>query len=308
MQADPLPSWDDGKSKQNILTFVNEVTSDSHPSYVPPEERIATFDNDGTLWAEKPIDCQVMFIFSRVFELEKEHPDWQGIQPFKAVLRNDTKYLENLGNPKFECQLKDLILATYSGMHQGVFQELVSTFLINTEHPRFKVKYTEVVYQPMLELLDFLRGNDFKLFICTGGGVDFVRAFSESVYGIPRENVIGASVKYEFLETDNVIFRKMEINSKNDNKSKPENIQLHIGRIPVIAVGNSDGDLQMLKYTDAGKGPSLKVLLHHDDAEREYDYDKGTKEAIRVAKEQNWTIVSIKDDFKRVFPFEKERN
>ncbi len=328
IQADPLPSWNDGKAKQAILKFVKEVTDvNNKESYVPPAERIAVFDNDGTLWAEKPTDFGYMFISHLIAQEEK----LRDMQPFKAALEavegKNYEYFRNLGKSEAgQYELLKLVLGTHSGMNQREFQELAKGFLYddNEIHPRFNVPYKELVYQPMLELLYYLRANDFKLFICTGAMVEFVRAFSEDTYGISRENVIGSSLRYTFQETDQgpVILRGKNnsceeemFNSYNNYNSKPENIQLHIGRVPIITVGNSDGDLQMMQYTDDGKGPSLMLLLHHDDKEEEHEYGyvEGAEKVLQVAKERikegrNWAIISIVKDFNRVFPFEKQSN
>lgn len=302
--AGPLPSWNDGAAKQKIIKFVKEVTKEGGASYVPLRERIATFDNDGTLWAEKPFYFQAVFVFRRVGELSKDHPEWKTTQPFKAVLEKDFAALKKMGMQ----ELAKLLFATHSGMTEREFEVLAKAFLDTAKHPRFKVLYKQLVYQPMLELLDYLRRNDFKISICSGGTIEFVRALSDEVYGVPREDVIGSSLKYEFRDADPgpVIFRKPAIDSINDKQGKPPNIQLHIGRRPILACGNSDGDLQMLQYTDDGKGPALMLLVHHDDAEREYDYDKGTEKALEAAEKRNWTVVGIKKDFKIVFPFEKK--
>lgn len=240
----------------------------------------------------------------RIADLASEHPGWATQQPFRAVLENDQAYLAHLTIP----ELLELAMATHGSITQSEFSQVASTFFDTATHPRFGVRYTEMVYQPMLELLDLLHDNDFKVFIRSGGGIEFIRTFSEDVYNIPRENVIGSSIKYTYEETadGSRIQRLPEIGSINDKAVKPANIQLHIGRRPIMAVGNSDGDLQMMLYTDDGEGPSLQVLLHHDDTEREYDYDHGTEHALEVAAERGWQVVSIKDDFKTVFAFELE--
>lgn len=299
---DPLPSWNQGAAKQDIITFVKSVTDPASGSYVPPKERIATLDNDGTLWAEKPVPVQAAFLFQRIAELAEDHPEWRTMQPYQAVLEQDSKQLEHLGAEDVE----KLIFATHAGMTQNEFEAETKTFLDTAQHPRFDVLYTQVVYQPMLELLEWLRENDFQAFICSGGGAELIRAFSEEIYGIPRENVIGSSLQYEFRETATgpVLIRKSDLVSFNDKQMKPVNIQLHIGRKPILAVGNSDGDIQMLQYADDGKGPFLNLLLHHDDAEREYAYDQGTEKALETAMQRNWTVISMKRDFKIVFPFE----
>lgn len=302
--VDPLLSWNEGASKESILQFVEDITNETSPNYVPPEDRIATFDNDGTLWAEKPTYVQVLFLFQRIREMAKDHPEWKQTQPYKAVLEKDYATLGTLD----EHDVLKLALTTHAGMTQREFVKQARSFLDAAKHPRFDALYKQMVYQPMLELLDYLRANDFKVFICSGGGIDFIRAFSAEVYGVPPENVIGSSVEYQFQATEegSVIRRRPVLTSFNDKAAKPANIQLHIGRRPILAFGNSDGDIQMLQYTDDGEGPSLMLLLHHDDAEQEYDYDSGTERALEVAKVRGWTVVSIKKDFKTVFPFQQQ--
>jgi len=299
--ADPLPSWNEGAAKQAILELVERVTKPGGPDYVAPEDRVATFDNDGTLWAEKPTYFQLVFLSDRVRELAAEHPEWRSTQPYQAVLERDAEYLRTIGMS----EVLELVAATHAGMSQAEFEEETREFLETARHPRFEVPFTEVIYQPMLELLDHLRANAFKLFIVSGGGIEFIRQFSEAVYGIPREDVIGSSLKYEFRETDSgsEIYRLPELGSFDDKEVKPANIQLHIGRRPILAVGNSDGDIQMMQYATDGSGPRLALLLHHDDAEREYDYDHGTERALEVAAERGWIVASVRDDFRRVFPF-----
>ena len=299
LAQDPLGSWNDGAARQEIIDFVAAVTDPDSGTYVPPADRIATFDNDGTLWAERPLYFQLAFIFERVRDLAPDHPDWSTTQPFQAILEDDQAYLAALT----EEELMTVVVATHAGISPESLMAEAQLFLDTARHPRFGVGYTDLVYAPMLELLDFLRANEFRVFIVSGGGVDFIRTFSERVYGIPAENVIGSSLTYTFQETDHGsrVVRNPEIGSVNDRDGKPANIALHIGRRPVIAVGNSDGDLQMLQYATGGTGPALAVLVHHDDAAREYDYDHGTELALEVAAERDWVFVSIRDDFATVF-------
>ncbi|MEN8246935.1 MAG: HAD family hydrolase [Thermodesulfobacteriota bacterium] len=297
--SDPLPSWNDGGAKQSILNFVEGVTDPSSADYVNPEERIATFDNDGTLWVEKPLYVEVAFTFQRIAEMAKDHPEWKTTQPFKAVLEQDFATIKKFGSK----ELFKLVLTTHTGMTETQFKVHAKTFHDAAQNPKLKKLNTELVYQPMLELMSYLRDNDFKVFICSGGTIEFIRAFSERVYGVPSENVIGTSVKYQFNAEQNVIDRIPELNSYNDKKAKPENIQLHIGRRPILACGNSDGDLAMLQFADDSQGPALMLLVHHDDAEREFDYDKGTEKALDAAAEKGWTVVSMKEDFKKMYPF-----
>ena len=303
--ANPLPAWNPGPAKDTILKFVADVTDPASPSYVPPADRIAVFDNDGTLWTEKPIPVQAAFVFARIAQMAPEHPEWQTTQPYQAVLEQDVETLQSLSAEDVE----KLIFATHAGMTEEEFEATAKAFLDTAKHPRFGVLYTETVYQPMLELLAFLRANGFKTFIVSGGGVEFMRAFSEEVYGIPRENVVGSSLQYEFQQTPDgsVLVRQPEMVSFDDRAMKPVNIQLHIGRRPILAGGNSDGDLAMFQYTGGGEGPFLNLLLVHDDAEREYDYLTGTDEVMTAAAQSPWMFVSMKRDFKTVFPSPRTR-
>ena len=298
----PLPSWNEGATKDTVLKFVADVTDPDGTSYVPPVERIAVFDNDGTLWTEKPLPVQAAFAIARVAQMAPDHPEWQTTQPYQAVLEQDLETLQSMRADEVE----GLILTTHAGMAEEEFESIARSFLATARHPRFDVLYTETVYQPMLELLAFLRANGFKTFIVSGGGVEFMRAFSEEVYGIPREYVIGSSLQYEFQNTadGSVLIRQPEVVSFDNEAMKPASIQLHIGRRPIIAVGNSDGDLEMLQYARTGDRPFLALLLNHDDAEREYDYVAGAEEALGVAAQNQWVVVSMKRDFATVFPYE----
>jgi putative hemolysin len=305
--ADPLPSWNPGPAKDTILKFVADVADSASPSYVPPADRIAVTDNDGTLWTEKPIPVQAAFVFARIAQMAPDHPEWQTTQPYQAVLEQDAETLQSLSAEDVE----KLIFTTHAGMTEEEFEAAAKAFLDTAKHPRFGVPYTETVYQPMLELLAFLRANGFKTFIVSGGGVEFMRTFSEEVYGIPRENLVGSSLQYEFQQTSDgsVLVRQPELVSFDDREMKPVNIQLHIGRRPILAIGNSDGDLAMFQYTggrssssEAGNVPFLNLLLVHDDAEREYDYLTGTDEVMTAAAQSPWMFVSMERDFKTVFP------
>lgn len=301
--ADPLPSWNEGSAKQAILTFVKEVSDPAAAAYVPPKERIATFDNDGTLWAEKPLYFQFYFTLRRVRDLAPEHPEWKTRQPFKAVLENDSDYLAHISLP----EIFQMLDATHTGMTETEFENQVRAFLGSAKHPRFQRLFTECVYQPMLELIRYLQANDFKVFICSGGGIDFIRQFSEEVYGIPRENVIGTALVMEFrmLNGRPELLRTKEfVKPINDREGKPVNIQRYTGRRPLLAFGNSDGDIQMLQFAENSERPYLSLLLHHNDAEREFSYTAGSEKALEMAKEAGWTVVYIKEDFKVVFPFE----
>ena len=273
-QGDPLPSWNDGATKTSITNFVARVTNKGGPDFVPPEQRIATFDNDGTLWCEHPIYVQFAFIFARVKALAPQHPDWKSKQPFQAVLDGDMKALAASG----EKGLVELMAATHAGMTTDEFLKIVSDWLATARDPRFKRPYTELIYQPMLELLAYLRANGFKTFIVSGGGIEFMRPWTERVYGIPPEQVVGSSIKTKFEMRDGrpVLFRLPEINFIDDGPGKPVGINEHIGRRPIAAFGNSDGDLEMLQWTTMSGGVRFGLIVHHTDAEREYAYDRHT--------------------------------
>ncbi len=304
--SDPLPSWNEGVTKQSIIEFVSDVTDESNPNYVPSDERIATFDNDGTLWSEKPFYFQLFFAIDRVKDLAPEYPEWKTTQPFKAVLEKDMETLFSFG----EHGLLELVMATHAGMTTDEFEQIVRDWLATAKHPRFKRPFTDLVYQPMLELLSYLRSNGFKTFIVSGGGIEFMRPWVEKVYGIPPEQVIGSSIKVKFEMTDTgpVLSRLPELDFIDDKEGKPVGIHKFIGRRPIAAFGNSDGDLQMLQWTAAGNGKRLMVYIHHTDAEREWAYDrkssvgrldKGLDEAI----EQGWTVVDMKNDWKVIYPW-----
>ncbi|MCX7112468.1 MAG: HAD family hydrolase [Proteobacteria bacterium] len=304
----PLSSWNDGKSKQAIMDFVAKVTEQGSSGFVPPAGRIAVFDNDGTLWAEQPFYFQGLFIFDRVRELAPQHPEWKEKQPFKAVLENDWKALAEAG----EHGLLELVMATHANMTTDEFDQTVKNWLATAKHPKFNRPYTELVYQPMLELLGFLRANGFKTFIVSGGGIEFMRVWAEQVYGIPPEQVVGSSVKTKFEMHDGkpVLVRLPEVNFIDDKAGKPVGIHEHIGRRPIAAFGNSDGDLQMLQWTTAGTGPRFGLIVHHDDGKREFAYDRQSivgklDKALDEATQRGWTVVSMGKDWKRVFAFQK---
>jgi len=303
--TDPLPSWQAGSTKDSIISFVTAVTDKTGPDYVPPAERIATFDNDGALWSEKPVYFQLLFAIDRVKALAPQHPEWKTQQPFKAVLDNDMKTLAAAG----EEGLLQLVMASHSGMTTEEFSQTVEQWLATAQHPRFKRPYTELVYQPMLELLDYLRANGFKTFIVSGGGIEFMRPWVEAVYGIPPEQVVGSSIKTEFEMREGVpvLVRLPEINFIDDKAGKPVGINQHIGRRPIAAFGNSDGDLQMLQWTAAGDGRRFMLLVHHTDAEREWAYDRDTHvgrldKALLEADKHGWTVVDMKQDWKQIYP------
>jgi hypothetical protein len=305
--ADSLPSWNDGPAKQAIVEFVGTVTDKSSSNYVPPEQRVATFDNDGTLWAEQPMYFQAFFALDRIKALVPQHPEWKEKQPFKAVLENDMKALAATG----EKGLAEIVMTTHAGMTTEEFEKIVKEWLATARHPRFNRPFTDVIYQPMLELLAYLRENGFKVYIVSGGGVEFMRPWTEKVYGIPPEQVVGSSIKLKFETRDGkpVLMRLPEIDFIDDGPGKPVGIQKFIGRRPIAAFGNSDGDLQMLQWTAAGEGPRFMLLVHHTDAEREWAYDRQSPigrldKAFDEAQRRGWTVVDMKKDWKRIFPFQ----
>jgi len=306
VSVDLLPSWKDGATRQAIVDFVAAVTDPASSDYVDPEDRIATFDNDGTLWAEQPLYFQFLFALDRVQAMAPEHPEWKNEQPFKAVLENDMDYLKKAGMK----DLATILMTTHAGISPEAFESAASAWLDTARHSRFDRLYRTSVYQPMLEVLNYLRANDFKTFIVSGGGIEFIRSFSEDVYGIPPEQVVGSSIKTEFrMENGEAgLVRLPEINFIDDKEGKPVGINSHIGKRPIAAFGNSDGDLAMLQYTDSRTGRGLMVIIHHDDAEREYAYDRDSHigqldKALDEAQEKGWTVVSMKDDWETVFPF-----
>jgi phosphoglycolate phosphatase-like HAD superfamily hydrolase len=307
-QNDPLPSWNDGSNKQSVLNFVTAVSRDGSPAFIPVPQRIATFDNDGTLWCEQPMYVQLAFALERVKALSSQHPEWQTKQPFKAVLDNDIAALARSG----EKGLLELVMATHAGMTTDEFTKIASEWIKTARHPKFKRPYTDLVYQPMLELLAYLHANGFKTFIVSGGGIEFMRPWTEQVYGIPPDQVVGSSIKTRFQMKDDIpeLFRLPAIDFIDDGPGKPVGINAHIGRPPIAAFGNSDGDLQMLQWTTkSGAGRRLGVIVHHTDAEREYAYDRKSHfgkldKGLAAAKDNNWTLVSMKDDWKRIFKFQ----
>ena len=303
--ADPLPSWNDGPARQSIIHFVERVTTASGPDFVPPDERIATFDNDGCLWSEKPVYFQLLFAIDRVKELTPKHPEWKIQQPFAAAIAGDHDALAESGMEG----LAQLVMASHAGMTTDEFADIVGDWLKTAKHPRFDRPYTELVFQPMLELLDYLRANGFKTYIVSGGGIEFLRVFAEEVYGVPTEQVIGSSIRTKFESRDGVpaIVRLPEIDFIDDKEGKPIAINKFIGRRPLAAFGNSDGDLQMLEWTAAGQGPRFCLLVHHTDAEREWAYDRDSHVGrldigLREARKRGWTVVDMKEDWKTVYP------
>jgi phosphoglycolate phosphatase-like HAD superfamily hydrolase len=307
-QSDPLPSWNDGAVKKSITDFVARVTTPGTADFVPVEQRIATFDNDGTLWCEQPVYVQVAFAFDRVKALAPQHPEWRNKQPFKALLDHDPKVVAAAG----EKGLLEIIEATHTGMTVEDFSKTVLDWIATAQHPRFKRLYTDLVYQPMIELLGYLRANGFKTFIVSGGGTEFMRPWTEESYGIPPEQVVGSSgvVKFEMGPDGKPVLMKLaKIEFVDDGPGKPVGINRFIGRRPIFAFGNSDGDQQMLEWTAAGSGARFMGLVHHTDAVREYAYDRHSKvgkldKALDEGRAKGWTIVDMKNDWKVIFPFE----
>jgi hypothetical protein len=307
--ADPLASWNEGKAKQSIVAFVERVTKKGSPDFVSVDERIATFDNDGTLWSEQPIYVQLAFALDRVKALAPQHPEWKEKQPFKAALEGDLKTVFAGG----EHALLELVMATHAGNTTEEFTQTVKEWIATARHPKTGRLYTEMVYQPMLELLTYLRANGFKTFIVSGGGIEFMRPWTEKVYGIPPEQVIGSSIrtKFELRDDKPVLVRLPEINFIDDKAGKPVGIHQYIGRRPVAAFGNSDGDLQMLQWTTAVRGARFALLVHHTDAKREYAYDRASSighldKALDEAQAKGWTVVDMKNDWKVVYPSERK--
>jgi phosphoglycolate phosphatase-like HAD superfamily hydrolase len=303
-QDDPLPSWNEGAAKQEILNFVRIATQSGGPAFVPPDQRIATFDNDGTLWVEKPTYTQVYFILERVKALAPQHPEWSTTQPFKAVLDNDLAQLEQFD----EKDLLPLVSATSAGMTQEDYDTAMQQFFATWRHPRFNVGYTQLYYQPMVELLAYLRQNGFKTFVVTGAGMDFVRQVAPTIYGIPPDQVVGSTIEYECQVTNTctTLVRKPAVQLVDDSAGKPVGIQIHIGQRPLFAAGNTNGDIQMLQYTQGRAGASFQLLVQHDDAVREYAYDQhpDSEQALSLARQNGWLIVSMRRDWRRIFSFE----
>ena len=308
--ADPLPSWNDTATKKSIVTFVDQVTKEGSPDFVPVDERIATFDNDGTLWGEQPMYVQLAFVLDRVKELAPLHPEWTSKEPFASALKGDLKGALAGG----ERGILEMLMATHAGMTTDEFSQIVTQWLSTAKHPKTKRPYTEMVYQPMVELLAYLRANGFKTFIVSGGGVEFMRPWSEKVYGVPPEQVVGSSIKTKFEMRDGrpILFRLPEVNFIDDKAGKPVGINAQIGRRPIAAFGNSDGDLEMLQWTTmAGDRRRLGLIVHHTDAEREYAYDRQSfvghlDKALDAAALDKWTVVDMKNDWKIIYPFDRK--
>ena len=313
-QTPALTSWNDGPAKQAISSFVKEVTDKSGTKYVEPQDRIATFDQDGTLWVEHPLYTQATFALARVHNLAPQHPEWKQRDPFKAVLANDRAAIGRFSESDWEI----LLAATHAGMSTEAFQQLVKNWLATASDPRFHQPYTALVYQPMLEVMDYLRANGFKTYIVTGGGQEFVRTYSQSVYGIPPEQIVGSSIltKFEYQDGKPVLMREPKVFFIDDNAGKPVGINLFIGKRPYAAFGNSPGDKQMLEWSQAGDGTRLMMLVLHDDPAREYAYGPAnglpdtkvgtfTQALYDEAKSKGWNVISMKNDWKRIFSFDK---
>lgn len=307
--TDPLPSWNEGPSKARILDFLDRVTDPDSPDFVPVAERIATFDNDGTLWSEQPIYFQLVFALDRVKAMAPQHPEWADQEPFRSVLAGDMAGLAAQG----EAGLVPLLGATHAGMSEAEFRAVAQEWLNTARHPRFDQPYKDMVYQPMLEVLELFRANDFQTWIVSGGGIQFLRAFTEETYGIPPEQVVGTSFvsSYDWRDGDPVLMRQPELDFLDDKEGKPVAINLHIGRRPIAAFGNSDGDLQMLQWTHAGEGPRLAVYIHHTDADREWAYDRGSHiggldQGLDQAAQFNWLVVDMARDWSVIYPFQRE--
>jgi phosphoglycolate phosphatase-like HAD superfamily hydrolase len=311
---DPLPSWNDGPSKQAILAFVKETTEKSSSKYVEPRDRIATFDQDGTLWTEHPLYGQAMFALHRLGEMAPKHPEWKEAEPFKSVLTGDREAMSKFT----EKDWTEIVGVTHSGMGTEEFQSLVKKWITTAKAPRFDRLYTDLVYQPMLEVMKYLRNKGYRTYIVTGGGQEFVRVYSQRVYGVPPEQVVGSSIvtKYDFSTGKPVLMREPKIFFIDDGPGKAIGINLFIGKRPQAAFGNSGGDEQMLQWTQAGEGGRLMMLVHHDDATREYAYGPGgglpdthvgtfSEALLDEANKSGWVVISMQKDWKRIFPFDK---
>ena len=306
VDPDPLPSWNEGKAKASIIEFVEKSIDDSNDTFVPVSDRIAVFDNDGTLWSEQPMYFQLAFALDQIKSMAVDHPEWKSKEPFKSVLNNDLKGLMAQG----EHALLQIIAVSHSGMTTDEFEEQVKSWMESAKHPRFDRSYTEIIYQPMLEVLEYLRTNDFKTFIVSGGGIGFMRPVTEEMYGIPAEQVVGSMMKVEYDKETRVINRFPKLAFLDDKSGKPVGIYNFIGKKPVAAFGNSDGDLQMLQWTSTNPN-SFMMYVHHTDSVREWAYDSLShigklKEGLKEATENGWTVASMKDDWKVVYPFELE--
>jgi phosphoserine phosphatase len=300
-----LPSWNEGDARKSIVDFVTAVTMEGSVDFVAPDERVAVFDNDGTLWTEQPMYVQLAFVLDRVKAMAPQHPEWAGKEPYKSVIAGDMKGIAAAG----EKGLVELVAVTHAGMTSDEFTSIVSEWIKTARHPKFDKPYTSIIFQPMLELIDYLKDNGFKVFIVSGGGIEFMRPWAEAVYGIPPENVIGSSIttKYEVRDGTPVIMRLPEVDFIDDKEGKPIGIHKFIGRRPTAAFGNSDGDFQMLEWTTSGPGKRFGLIVHHDDADREYAYDRESHvgmlaKGLDEAPKRGWTVVSMKSDWATIFP------
>jgi len=303
--ADPLPSWKNTDTKKAIVSFVEKVTRPGSSDFVPSSERIATFDNDGTLWSEQPMYFQLFFALDRVKAMASQHPEWKTKEPFASILKGDVKSALAGG----EKSILEIVTATHAGMTTEEFERIVTEWITTARHPAKHMLYTEMVFQPMLELMAYLRENDFKTFIVSGGGIEFMRPWTERIYGVPPEQVVGSSIKTEYQVRDGkpVLVRLPELNFIDDKAGKPLGINSHIGRRPIFAAGNSDGDFQMLEWTTAGQGPRFGLIVHHTDGAREWAYDRKSSighldKALDAAPAHGWVLVNMKNDWKTVYP------
>lgn len=300
-----LSLWNDGFTKQAILDYVDQVTQPGSPDFVPVADRIAVFDNDGTLWCEKPAYIQLYFAIQRLKDLAEIDPALLEQPGYKAAMAGDLAYFASI-YPGNIPELAKLVFDSHAGMTQAEFEDQVKSFFSQGIHPRFGVPFKQLTYQPMTELIRYLEAHNFSVFIASAGGMSFMRPVVEEIYGIKRERVIGSNITFETHMTDKgpVLYRKPGmIDPLSDGPGKPVNIELHIGRKPILAVGNSDGDLHMLWYSETHCYKSLQLLVHHDDPEREYAYDNGAEKVLQLASDRNWQLVSMKKDFMCVFPF-----
>ena len=309
-QVDPLPSWNEGETKAAIINYVTDVTNAESPNFIPVADRIATFDNDGNLWAEQPAYFQLFFAIDRIKVMAADHPEWIDKQPYKAVLENDMPTLMQSGMKG----IGEIIMATHAGITTDEFDVIVKDWLTIAKHPKFNKAYNELVYQPMLELLNYLRANDFKTFIVSGGGIEFMRPWVEDAYGIPSDQVVGSSIATEFdYNNGNPVIRRLpKLDFIDDKAGKPIGIHKYIGKKPVFASGNSDGDLQMLQWTDSNSYKSFQLYLHHTDSVREWAYDRDSHigrldKGLDEAKEKGWTVIDMKNDWNVIYPFELNR-
>jgi len=303
-QTDPLPSWNDGATKQSIIDFVTKTTTAGSADFIPVAARIACFDNDGTLWGEQPLYFQFFFAMDRIKGMAPQHPDWKTKQPYKALLEGDMKTVMAGG----EKALLQIVMATHSGMTTDEFSKTVKDWMATATHPVTKKHYNEMIYQPMVELLNYLRSNNYKTFIVSGGGVDFMRPWVEQAYGIPPDQVVGSSgkVKYDTLNGKPVLMKLPEINFIDDKEGKPVGIHQYIGKRPVFTAGNSDGDYAMLQYTSTGDGPRFGMIVHHTDSAREYAYDRSShighlEKGLDDAVKYKWLVVDMKQDWKKIY-------